>query len=991
MKTRINRIVSFVIVAAMVLCMPAPAFAEGITYNDVINRSTVLLQGGDVIGAMASVLTPNVTGARLEYFIDSSASTPSVVATENRSDGDGGDHTVLTLAEAGCTADAVMLSAFNGWNVESTAFDSVSGIVTITLAASFEVPEGLAVDPVDIVKRDISEGRFVLDFNYGAAGFPAFYGALDGGTNNIQVTWYSLDNQPELNVEPEISDTWIQNADGQWQTGSIAAGTAAVLDSEEFTLAKAAEFSFDYTFNGDEGDSLACTVYSAGEAVQSVIITEGATAGSCLTLEAGTYTVEFALLNSSGNGIAAVKNLSFATVLQRKGINSGGANLDIYSASDHSCYYNGFSTYCVAEIPMINSGASPASYTIRHVSRTATLTLNETEYTATFDANGGTIDDEATKIIPFVPSTGIPVIPVPVRESYVFIGWSDANPNDPSVTEFPGAFEIPFGHSRSAYLYAWWQAEEYTLTYETNGGTAINSQTFTVETDGFELPEAEKTGCNFLGWYRDFALTDKVEKIDAGTAGSFTAYAKWEEIRYTVSYEENGGDALADGSYTISAGMASLPVPVCNGYRFLGWYDNEQLEGEPIINIPIGTTGGKTFYADWEIITHTLTFNSNGGTEISSAQFIQLEGVSTLPVSSKLGCTFLGWYDNAGFNGEALASIPANTQADVTLYAKWFENIYTITYVTNGGNSLENGSFTTAGGCAALPEPVRDNYAFIAWYDNEQLTGNAVTAVLANTTAENITLYAMWEQEGFRVTYNTNGGNALEADSFAASRGLESLKTPEKQGYDFAGWFDNANFEGGQRTGVPAGTYEDVELYAKWKPYVYSVAYIENGGDAIFNDTFAGIDGLSTLKTTVRAGYTFNGWYESPSYEGEPVTSIAPNTMRTIILYAKWTLVTYDVVFNTNGGAEIENGGYTTATGMSSFPVPVREGYTFTGWHDNEALSGEKVSSIPIGSTGNKEFFAGWEENNTSFFARLTKLFSDFFAAIAAFFASIFA
>ncbi len=1141
MKIRFDRLLSIALCAAILLSMfslPFTAVGSQYTYSSVFNRETKLLATGDTLTELSGLLPDNDHAVVLEFYIDSTSTCLSSV-TKKLNDASL-DYNIPSLTDLGAVCDQNLLDCFNGWQVDNT-YLSVDGLnYTVELVAMLLIPSGLSAGPDNQSVTGFSAASFEVGFNTSDPHYGAFGPKINGGIGAVQATWYTDDKQPELNLTADVPDGWAE-VSGTWQSAPLASSGSAVLSSDEFTLTAPARLSFDNRVVGNSGDTLTVRVIpSTGS--QSENTFEANTAGSCvIPLEAGTYTLEFTFYNSAGpetDDCAFVSEINFATVLEQNTMESGGNRFDIDPSVDPTYFYNGFSIYCVVVFPMNNSG-TPATYTITQKTQTATLTINENTYTATFNATGGTVDGLATEDITFVPSTGLPNMPTPVRDYYNFLGWSDTDPSDPEVTEFPGAFSIPPGYNMDITLYAWWQATEYTLTYHVNGGGEIEPYTFTVETDNYALPVPIKDGNTFLGWYSDSGFGGSpVAAINLGTTGSFEVFAKWEEITYNVDYQENAGSAVADTTYTVSTGIATLPVTVRNGYDFLGWFDNAELLGSAVTSIPIGSTGNKVLYANWQIITHTLTYVVNGGNPIEAVGFSQLDGVASLPNATKLGCNFLGWYDNPGFSGNAVTSVPPDTTHDVTLYAKWQEitynvdyqensgsavadatytvstgidslpvtvrngfdflgwydnialegtavtsipigstgnkilyakwkviehtltyvvnggntidavefyqfsgvatlpgatrlgcnflgwydnpdftgnavtsippntthdvtlyakwqvNVFSITYNSNGGTEIQPASFTSESGYPTLPVPTKENYAFVGWYDNESFSGSPVTGIPADTRAENAVFYAKWQRVYYQIYYNTNGGSAISPDTVAVSVVFNDIKTPVRVGYDFLGWFDNEALQGAAVTSIAAEHYSDVNLYAKWSPSVYTVSYVENGGNVVPNDSFTAINGLASLRVTARTGYTFGGWYQSPSFTGSPMTSIPAYTLSNVVLYAKWNAVSYNVVYHTNGGTEIANGTYTIVTGVANLPEPVYEGFTFVGWYDNAELSGEAVTEYLPGTVGDKDLYAKWEEDKPdelSFFARLIAAFVNIFASIAKFFGNLFA
>ena len=219
-----------------------------------------------------------------------------------------------------------------------------------------------------------------------------------------------------------------------------------------------------------------------------------------------------------------------------------------------------------------------------------------------------------------------------------------------------------------------------------------------------------------------------------------------------------------------------------------------------------------------------------------------------------------------------------------------------------------------------------------------------------------------------KLTFDANTGNAADNVIRYANTGaaLPSVKEPERAGYTFTGWNTKAD---GSGTSAPEIKLDaDITLYAQWEKAVYTVTLHANGGTVnsgnVTNYTYGTATALPTAQDITRTGYTFGGWYENEALSGEPETAIPADATGAKTYYAKWTANTYTVTLNANGGT-INSGnitGYTygTETTLPTAQDITRTGYTFAGWYDNEALSGEPETVIPADATGDKTYWAKW-------------------------------
>ena len=188
--------------------------------------------------------------------------------------------------------------------------------------------------------------------------------------------------------------------------------------------------------------------------------------------------------------------------------------------------------------------------------------------------------------------------------------------------------------------------------------------------------------------------------------------------------------------------------PTKKGYTFDGWYDEND---KKVTGIPAGSTGDKVFYAKWKVINYQITYVLDGGTNAADnpTEYDIEDDEIVLSDPTKEGYKFLGWYDNAAFEGEAVKNIPKGSTGDKVFYAKWEVINYSITYYVDGEVYSVDDKYSTYNietGLDALPAaPEKEGYTFKGWYENAAFEGDAVTVILAGSTGAK-TFYAKWEE-----------------------------------------------------------------------------------------------------------------------------------------------------------------------------------------------------------------------------------------------------
>ncbi|MBL7942554.1 MAG: InlB B-repeat-containing protein, partial [Flavobacteriales bacterium] len=158
----------------------------------------------------------------------------------------------------------------------------------------------------------------------------------------------------------------------------------------------------------------------------------------------------------------------------------------------------------------------------------------------------------------------------------------------------------------------------------------------------------------------------------------------------------------------------------------------------------------------------TVTFNPNGGSGSMSPQIANVPTALTLNTFTRTGYSFAGW--NTATNGSGTAYANGATydfSTDVTLYAQWSANSYTVTFNANGGSapSPANKQVTFGSTYGTLATTSRTGYTFVGWFTAAS-GGTQVTTSTVVSNASDHTLYAQWSANTYTVTFNAKGGSA---------------------------------------------------------------------------------------------------------------------------------------------------------------------------------------------------------------------------------------
>ena len=288
---------------------------------------------------------------------------------------------------------------------------------------------------------------------------------------------------------------------------------------------------------------------------------------------------------------------------------------------------------------------------------------------------------------------------------------------------------------------------------------------------------------------------------------------------------------------------------------------------------------------------------------------------------------------------------------------------YTINYVLNGGENNLNNPISYKSDVQNLPilDATREAYDFAGWFSDENLT-NQVTAIVSGDTGDK-TFYAKWTPKTFTITYKLYGGtqNVENLTSYNIESSTFSLKAPSKNGYTFAGWFDDESLTN-QVTEIKTGSTGDKTFYASWSVQTYTISYELNGGiQSSENVTSYNIESDDiVLKSPSKNGYTFDGWFDDESLTNQ-VAEIKTGSTGDKTFYAGWLVQTYTISYELNGG--VQSSENVTTYNIESTDILLKNaskyGYVFDGWFEDSDLT-NKVEKIETGSTGNKKFYAKW-------------------------------
>ena len=418
----------------------------------------------------------------------------------------------------------------------------------------------------------------------------------------------------------------------------------------------------------------------------------------------------------------------------------------------------------------------------------------------------------------------------PSRTGYTFLGW------DIELPETMPAYDFN--------VVAQWKINEYKITFNTNGGSAIDEITANYG-DAITAPAAPtREGYTFVGW--DIEIPENMP------ANDLTATAIWTPVVYSITLNTvSGAVGSYPTTYTVESGAINIPNPTREGYTFLGWTGTGLSEATKNLAIPAGSVGNRNYTATWSENRYTISYTIYGsgatGTAPSTAT-LKYSQSYTIPANpfTRTGYTFTGWATSAGgaavySAGQSISGLRATDGDSITLYPAWRANTYTINYAnysSSGSVSAQSATYDTAITLRSNGFS-RTGYTFVGWSltsgGTKNFSAGQSVSNLTATAGGSVTLYPVWQANAYTVKYNANGGSGSMSSTTHTYDVAMNLRSNafSRSGYIFMGWSTNSGassptYSNGASvknlTSTSGGT---VNLYAIWLDCQY---YYRNSG-----------------------------------------------------------------------------------------------------------------------------------------------------------------
>ena len=430
---------------------------------------------------------------------------------------------------------------------------------------------------------------------------------------------------------------------------------------------------------------------------------------------------------------------------------------------------------------------------------------------------------------------------------------------------------------------------------------------------------------------------------------------------YTVTMDTADGDPIRPIQYTVESEAFQLPTPVRTGYIFLGWTGEGITEPQKTIEIPQGSTGDRTYTANWQVIEYTIiTLLEGGNAGSSQVYFYTVEQTVTLPTPTRTGYTFLGWTGEGITTPQPNVTIPKGSTGDKTYIENWKLTEYNITMDLNGGSGQEKVVYTMTDEDFELPTPTRNGYEFVGW-TGEDITTPQTSVIIPKGSTGNKAYTANWQVIEYTITLDTNGGPVVSPIKYTVED-LFTLPYILRPGYEFAGWtLDGSGMLPFTPLIIYPGTTGDLHYKAEWRLAEYTITMDLDGGSGQEKVVYTITDEEFELPTPTRNGYEFVGWTGERITTPQTSVKIPKGSTGNKAYTANWKVIRYTITLVTNGGAVIASIRYTVEDSVTLPIPPDRPGYEFAGWVlDGSGQFPSTPMIIPAGSTGDRLYKAEW-------------------------------
>lgn len=385
-----------------------------------------------------------------------------------------------------------------------------------------------------------------------------------------------------------------------------------------------------------------------------------------------------------------------------------------------------------------------------------------------------------------------------------------------------GTSEVSIYYSRNSY----------TVTFDTNGGSEIPAKTVVYGDSAGDYLIPEKKGYYLEGWYSDPNFCTPYFFFEEVT-DNITIYTKWgaSTAIYTVRHFKQN---LSRTGYDEEVYSKQLLMGQTNSQTAAVAFSYEGFTPEEFSQVEINGDGTTEVCIYYKRNSYTVTFDTNGGSEIPAKTAFYEDSVSEPDIPKKAGCTFGGWYLDSDFYvkydfGNAVTD-------NIVLYAKWEGN--EVNYkVRHFLENITKDGYDEVYGNAEIGIANTQTEAYAISYEGFTPEEFSQVEINADGTTE-VCIY--YSRNSYTVTFDTNGGSEITEKYAVYGDSVTEPDIPKKSGYTFGGWYLNSDFY--MEYDFGEAITDNIVLYARWELVEYSIEYELNGGrwnsDATVQNSF---------------------------------------------------------------------------------------------------------------------------------------------------------
>ncbi len=430
--------------------------------------------------------------------------------------------------------------------------------------------------------------------------------------------------------------------------------------------------------------------------------------------------------------------------------------------------------------------------------------------------------------------------------------------------------------------------------------------------------------------------------------GNMTIEATFVMIQYVVSYTASSGGTITPSSREVLHGE-NAEAPNANpitGYSFSN-YSVTSGAGNGTLNTSTGVVsnviGPMTIGANFTLNQYLVSYDADGGTCTPTSRTVDYGTSAAGPSCSRSGYNLTGFTIASGSCAGTFTpsnGTCSNVQANMTIRANWVIGTYTVTYNANGGSCSPTSRTVNHGGSAAGPSCSRTGYTLSSFSVTSGAcagTFSASTGTCSNVQA-NMTISANWTINTYTVTYNANGGSCSPTSRTINYGSSAAGPSCSRTGYTLTGFTITDGSCAGTftaSTGACSNVQANMTIRANWSVASYTVTYNANGGSCSPTSRTVNHGGSAAGPSCSRTGYTLSNFsVTSGSCAGTftASTGACSNVQTNITIRANWTINTYTVSYNANGGSCSPTSRTVNYGSSAAGPSCSRTGYTLSNF-----------------------------------------------------------